>query len=165
MKYLAFLLLISISISVYVYAQTIRLSEPTVTDAISETFGAVLDADTEEVSIADLALNSELYLGKKFTVKTPISKVCQKKGCFFIAQQNEHIIRVSFKDYGFFIPTDSGGKTVTLMGELIQKQMSKKQADHFAADLQTTAGDKKSSVIKPGAVYEIVACSVKIPLS
>jgi hypothetical protein len=141
-------------------AQTISLSEPVVKDASSETYGQVLNTALKEVSISDLATDSAQYINQPFQLKTRIAKVCQKKGCFFIAQQNEHVFRVSFKDYGFFIPTDSSGKTVLLNGELIQKEISEEQAAHFSADLQTTSGE-----IKHGVVYEIVASSVKIPLS
>lgn len=152
------LLLLTIGISITAHAETIRLSEPVAVDATSETYGNMLDTSLNEVSITDLATNAQQYLGKNFQVETRIAKVCQKKGCFFIAQQDEHVIRVSFKDYGFFIPTDSSGKTVTLSGELIQKEMTTEQAAHFTADLQAGSGE-----IKSGAVYEIVATSVRIP--
>jgi hypothetical protein len=142
------------------FADTIRLSEPVVKDANGETFGHILNATLENVTIAELATQSNAHLGKPFHVETKIAKVCQKKGCFFIAQENDHVFRVSFKDYGFFIPTDSGGKTVLIEGELVQKEMSEEQAAHFTADLQT-----KSDAIKAGPVYEIVATSVRIPLN
>jgi hypothetical protein len=99
-------------------------------------------------------------LAKSFQLEARIAKVCQKKGCFFIAQQGQHILRVSFRDYSFFIPTDSSGKTVTLAGELVEKKLSLEQVAHFKADLESA-----SDVLKPGLVYEIVADSVKIPRS
>lgn len=139
-------------------ADTIRLSEPVAQDAISETFGSVLDESLRKVSLVDVATQSKKYVGKPFQVETKIAKVCQKKGCFFIAQQQEHVIRVSFRDYSFFIPTDAGGKTVILTGELIQKELSPAQAEHFKQDLKTD-----SDAVKAGVVYEIVADSVKIP--
>ena len=141
-------------------AETLRLSEPVATNATSETFGSALNTDLPHVSLTELSQAPVSYIGKPFQLETKISKVCQKKGCFFIAQQNEHVLRVSFKDYGFFIPTDSSGKTVLLSGELIEKEVSEKQAEHFKSDLKTD-----SKAIKPGIVYEIVATSVQIPLN
>ena len=155
----AILFLLIMNTSIVSYAQSIRLSEPVASDATSETFGTTLDSSLKTVTITELATNSEHHLGKNFQVETRIAKVCQKKGCFFIAQQNEHVIRVSFKDYGFFIPTDSSGKTVLLSGELIQKEMSEKQAAHYTSDLQAQPGE-----VKAGVVYEIVATSVKVPI-
>ena len=140
-------------------ADTLRLSEPVAKDEVSETFGALLNPALESVSLGELINNGAQHLGKPFQLETKIAKVCQKKGCFFIAQQNEHVIRVSFKDYGFFIPTNTSGNTVIINGELIQKHMSEEQAAHFTADLS-----EHSSAIKPGSVLEIVATSVNIRL-
>jgi hypothetical protein len=139
---------------------TIRLSEPVLQDANSETFGAPLDSSIAKVSLKALITKPEAHVGKPIQLETKITKVCQKKGCFFIAQYEEKVLRVSFKDYGFFIPTDAGGKTVLLAGELIKKEMSPEQAEHFKQDLQT-----ESDSIKAGVVYEIVATSVKVPIS
>lgn len=141
-------------------ADTLRLSAPVTQDAQSETFGVKLDNSLPKLSMQDLVTDSPSYLAKPFQVEARIAKVCQKKGCFFIAQQQQHILRVSFRDYSFFIPTDSSGKTVILAGELIQRQMSPKQAAHFKADLNS-----ETDMIKSGVVYEIVADSVKIPRS
>ena len=83
-------------------ADTVRLSEPVAKNANSETFGHVLNPALEKVTLAELATQSIQHMDKRFIVETKIAKVCQKKGCFFIAQQNEHVLRVSFKDYSFF---------------------------------------------------------------
>jgi hypothetical protein len=127
-------------------------------NAQSETFGVELDNSLPKFSMQNLTTDSPSYLAKPFQVEARIAKVCQKKGCFFIAQQDQHILRVSFRDYGFFIPTDSSGKTVLLAGELVQKEISPEQAAHFKADLNS-----ETDMVKPGVVYEIVAVSVKIP--
>jgi hypothetical protein len=152
-------------------SQIIRLSEPVIKDDNSETFGEVIDGSLPSVKLASLSEEPSLHLDKDFIVETKIARVCQKKGCFFIAQDGDTIIRVSFKDYGFFIPTDTAGRTVTLAGRLIEKQMSEKQAAHFQSDLgnrnansaAANQGDKIAQAIKPGKVYEIVASGVRIP--
>lgn len=153
-------LLCALALTFSVQAETIRLSEPVAKDATTETFGVVLDTSLPTVSLKTLMTDSENQTGKPFQVETRISKVCQKKGCFFIAQQEQFVVRVSFRDYGFFIPTDSNGKTVVLAGELVQKEMSAEKAAHFKADLNTD-----DDIVKPGMVYEIIADSVTIPLS
>ncbi|MFT6284705.1 MAG: hypothetical protein ACJAXM_001179 [Arenicella sp.] len=142
------------------YADTLRLSEPVSQDAHSETFGVKLDRSLPKLTMANLVIDSSSHLAKPFQVEARIAEVCQKKGCFFIAQQDQHILRVSFRDYGFFIPTDSSGKTVTLAGELMKKEVTPEQAAHFKADLRS-----ETDMLKPGVVYEIVADSVKIPRS
>ena len=151
---------IGFALTFSVYAETLRLSAPIAQDTQSETFGVKLDVSLPKLSMKSLVTESSTHLAKPFQVQTRIAKVCQKKGCFFIAQQEQHILRVSFRDYGFFIPTDSNGKTVILAGELVQKEVSKEQAAHFKADLKS-----ETNMVKPGVVYEIVADSVKIPRS
>tara|TARA_R110002153_G_scaffold2340_1_gene11429 strand:+ start:1266 stop:1745 length:480 start_codon:yes stop_codon:yes gene_type:complete len=143
-----------------VFAETLRLSEPVAQDAQSETFGVKLDNSLPKLSMKNLVTESTSHLATPFQVEARIAKVCQKKGCFFIAQQEQHILRVSFRDYGFFIPTDSSGKTVTIAGELVQKEMSKDEVAHFKADLKS-----ETDILKSGVVYEIVADSVRIPRS
>lgn len=138
--------------------KVLRLSEPVHSDASSETFGKLMNNKLPLVSLAELKSTPDTYLAKPFRLEARVAKVCQKKGCFFIAQQGEHVIRVAFRDYGFFIPTDSHGKTMMLSGELIARQMSKAQAEHFKQDMQSSKG------IAPGKVYEIIADSVTIPL-
>jgi hypothetical protein len=86
------------------------------------------------------------------------AKVCQKKGCFFVAQHEADTVRVTFKDYGFFIPTDSGGKTVLLAGNFQRKALSREEAEHLAEDL----GEEAPKDV-PDFEYAIVATGVSIP--
>ena len=91
---------------------------------------------------------------------TRIAKVCQKKGCFFVATEGALTARVSFKDYGFFIPTDSGGKDVVLQGKFSRESVSKAEADHYAEDLgEATASNPERFQ------YSIVATAISIPRS
>jgi hypothetical protein len=139
-------------------AEVIRLSEPVAVTDDAEVFGAPLDADANPTSLEAL-LDSPLdYLGTPVRIEAKISQVCQKKGCFMIATSGKHAVRISFKDYAFFVPTDTGGKTVTLTGTVIERTISDEQAAHFRED----AG---SDAIQAGKVYEIVASSVSIPRS
>lgn len=139
--------------------EIVRLSEPTSTNAYSETFGSSLDSSLPKVTLVKLMEEANQHLDQSFQIETKVAKVCQKKGCFFIAQQDDVFVRVSFKDYAFFIPTDSVNKTVLLNGKLISKTRSDEQAAHFNSDL------KMNNVLQSGDVYEIVASSIEIPLS
>ncbi len=135
----------------------VRLSDPVVQSATTETFGERIDWTLPRRSLAQLLSEPQTQLGKPFLLETEIVQVCQKKGCFFIARDGASSVRVAFRDYGFFVPTDSGGKTVTLAGELVARQMSEEEAGHYRADL---GGEGE---IASGRVFEIVANSVQIP--
>ena len=136
----------------------IRLSEPVEQTADFETFGASLDESVPMVALADLAKDGGDLVGHPVRVVARVAEVCQKKGCFFVAQEGSSIVRISFKDYGFFVPTDIGGKRVTLVGEVVMREITPDEAAHYAEDLGTAG-----SPVEPGRVYEIVATSVRVP--
>ena len=138
--------------------EVLRLSEPVAVSETHEIFGAPLPEDGIPVELGDLLENSAQYEGKDVLLSTRIAKVCQKKGCFFVAQHGADSVRVTFEDYGFFIPTDSGGKTVTLAGTFSRKPVSKAEAEHIAEDLGETPPANP-----PAFEYAIVATSVSIP--
>ena len=139
----------------------IRLSEPVETTDSYEVFGAKFEPAGDPVALAEIIENDDAYADKEVVVETRVAKVCQKKGCFFIAQDGDKSARVSFKDYGFFVPTDTGGKTVTLVGTFSKKVITEAQAKHFAED----AGEDPSKVTGERTEYAIVATSVVIPRS
>ena len=135
-----------------------RLSDPVAVTDDAEIFGAPLDADATPTSLAAILENPDEYLDTAIRIDARISEVCQHKGCFMIATAGTQAVRISFKDYGFFVPTDTSGKTVTLTGTLIERTLSEEQAAHLRED----AG---SDTIQAGKVYEIVADAVSIPKS
>ena len=139
-------------------AEVVRLSEPVIVTETHEIFGAPLPEAGTPIELGDLLANSAQYEGRDVLLQTRIAKVCQKKGCFFIAQHGADSVRVTFKDYGFFIPSDSGGKTVTLAGTFSRKPLSAEQAAHLAEDLGEAPPENP-----PAFEYAIVATSVAIP--
>ena len=99
--------------SVSLHAEGLRLSEPVAEDASSETFGSPLDEGLTPITLGQALAEPAKYFNQTVAVETKVGKVCQKKGCFFIAQQGSNSMRVSFKDYSFFVPTNISGQTVT----------------------------------------------------
>ena len=137
----------------------VRLSEPVETTPEYETFGEPMDVSVSKVALEDIAIDGDRYTDRTVRVETRVSKVCQKKGCFFIAQQGDSVVRVSFKDYSFFVPTDISGKRVMLVGEVEARDVAPEEAEHLAEDLGEPEG-----AIEPGTEYVIVASSVRVPL-
>ncbi len=150
-------LLFALAASSQAFAEVLRLSDPVHQDATSETFGALIEEPPAVTQLSAILEAPKTYIGKQLALETKVSKVCQKKGCFFIAQHAGKTIRVTFKDYSFFVPTDIAGREVTLVGELIQNEVSDAQAAHLSKDL----GEKGS--VKRGVQYQLVASSVKVP--
>lgn len=137
--------------------EVIRLSEPvTVTESYEE-FGAPLTESGPTLTLSQVVAEGDRHLGTPVLLRTEVSKVCQKKGCFFIARDGDTVARVTFRDYEFFIPTDSGGKEVTLAGVFERRTLSAEQAAHLAADL----GDPDAEFAP--FEYHIVASAIRIP--
>lgn len=139
-------------------SEVLRLSEPVEVTATHEIFGSALPETGDSLSLSELMADNKKYLDQEVLVETRIAKVCQKKGCFFVATEGASTARVTFKDYGFFIPTDSGGKDVVLLGTFSRKSVSKEEAEHYAADL-----GEKAAPLPEKFEYSIVASAVKIP--
>jgi hypothetical protein len=140
--------------------KVIRLSEPVEATATHETFGAAMPAAADPVALSVLVENHADYVGESVVVEARVSEVCQKKGCFFIAKDGDATVRVSFKDYSFFVPTNISGRDVTLVGELRQVELSEEQAAHLEEDMGSADVD-----VAPGPQFEIVASAVRIPKS
>lgn len=137
----------------------IRLSEPVSVTETHEVFGASMPSSEHTLTLAELIDNREQHLGAEVVISTQIVKVCQKKGCFFIARDGDAAARVTFRDYAFFIPTDSGGKVVTLAGTFSRETLTQKQSEHLASDLGEPVA--YADLLQ----YAIVASSVRIPKS
>ena len=136
--------------------EVVRLSEPVASDAVSETFGALMPDTEESHRLPELLATAETVGEKPVLLRTEIAQVCQKKGCFFIARDGAAAIRVSFKDYGFFVPSNTAGREVLLYGVLTSREVTADQAEHFAEDLGS------NTPVPAGPTWEFVASSVKI---
>ena len=76
------------------------------------------------------------YADQTVIVEGAITKVCQMKGCWMelVPEDADRGIRVTFKDYAFFVPTDSTGYDARLEGVFEQNIFSKADADHLIAE-------------------------------
>jgi hypothetical protein len=88
-------------------------------------------------------------MGTNETLTTKISgkvlEVCTTKGCWMkLENGNNEPIRVTFKDYAFFMPKDLVGKTVALDGFSKKTVTSIAELKHFAED----AGKSKEEIAK-----------------
>lgn len=64
-----------------------------------------------------------------------VLEVCSKKGCWMTLEMpNGDPMRVTFKDYAFFMPKNIAGKTVVLLGVAKKHTTSVKMLRHYAED-------------------------------
>jgi hypothetical protein len=74
--------------------------------------------------------------GKTVAVEAKIRRACQKKGCWMELATSEDGpgVRVTFKDYGFFVPLDSAGTTARVEGTVKVATLSAAHATHLEAE-------------------------------
>lgn len=68
-------------------------------------------------------------------VEGTVESVCKVKGCWMnVKTANNQIMRVTFKDYGFFVPKDIVGKTVVMEGVAETTTTPVAELRHYAQD-------------------------------
>lgn len=74
---------------------------------------------------------------------TTISEVCSKKGCWMTLELGgDKNMRVTFKDYEFFVPKDAAGKMATIKGTATMDTTTVEMLQHYASD----AGDSQEEI-------------------
>jgi Domain of unknown function (DUF4920) len=132
MKKFAIALFVTVAAATATYAQ----EEIHVGKKINEK-GAVSAAELPKKMADKPALNTK--------VAGTVESVCQAKGCWMkVVTANGETMRVTFKDYGFFVPKDIVGKTVVFEGEAKMKTTPVAELQHYAED----AGKSKEEIAK-----------------
>ncbi|MFT5080683.1 MAG: hypothetical protein ACJAZ8_001158 [Planctomycetota bacterium] len=86
------------------------------------------------VSFADVAANAAAFNGQTFRMTATIDEVCQSKGCWMTFTEGDSNMRVKFKDYAFFMPLESSGKTAVVEGEFKVELVPAEEAAHYLED-------------------------------
>jgi len=86
----------------------------------------------------------EAAMGDKKTADLQITgevvEVCKKKGCWMTLKMPDgEGVRVTFKDYAFFMPKDIVGKRVALDGIAKKQTISAETLRHYAEDAHQSA--------------------------
>jgi hypothetical protein len=90
------------------------------------------------------AAKMEATMGTEKTAEMKITGevvgVCKKKGCWMtLKMPNGDPMRVTFKDYGFFMPMDIVGRKVALDGIAKKQTISVETLRHYAEDAHKSA--------------------------
>ena len=94
------------------------------------------------------------------TVHGTVTVACQMSGCWMKMPYGEdEAMRVSFKDYGFFVPKDLAGTDVVVAGVAKKTEVSVETLRHFAEDEGKTA-EEVAAITEPAWEVEFVADGV-----
>lgn len=137
----------------------ISIITSTVLDSTNH-FGGSFELVGMEPQNLESAIASNSY-NKNIRLTGNITKSCAKKGCWMILENEMNSVRVTFKDYGFFVPLGFQNKNVLLEGILKEEVVSEADRKHFAEDegkskeeIEAIKGDEKQ--------YTFVASSVLV---
>ncbi|MEP0366294.1 MAG: DUF4920 domain-containing protein [Cyclobacteriaceae bacterium] len=121
-----------------------------------QSYGAQINAEAAKPVEVLTEINPEETTSIK--LMATVDQVCQSKGCWMtLKNDNGTPIRVTFKDYEFFVPKDISGSSVVVEGELFKKDLSPDMARHYAED----AGEEFDST-KSYTEYALIAEGVLV---
>lgn len=86
------------------------------------------------VAIDTLLADTDSYMDKTVTISGKIDAVCKKKGCWmeFVADNNQHKMRIKVKDGVMVFPVAAKGKTGYATGTLSKRELTMEQTvKHF----------------------------------
>ncbi len=130
-------------------------------ESIAGNFGAELsDNEISDLTILQTTLDSEDEFTGKLEVE--IEDVCQMKGCWMTAKLPDgRTMRITFKDYGFFVPKNATGYTAVIEGKAVKRMTDEETLRHYAEE----SGQPQEEIDKidgPGEELSFVASGVEI---
>ncbi|MBX3039391.1 MAG: DUF4920 domain-containing protein [Bdellovibrionaceae bacterium] len=111
-------------------------------------------------------LGKVLSSSKKKTAAGPVIvtakvlEVCPKKGCWMKVQGAKEPMRVTFKNYGFFVPVELIGREVAIQGEFVVHRESVAEQKHLAEDAKKPQSEI-DAITKDKETLRLVATGVK----
>lgn len=127
------------------YGEGFHISDVKSGPELLQLYDKLMDKETQDVQ----------FRGK-------VSSVCQVKGCWMqLELPNGQQTRVTFKDYGFFVPTDLVGREVVVKGKASVDVISEADRKHFAEDEGKTPAEI-SKIQGNSKSYALVADGVVV---
>ena len=112
-------------------------------------------------SVEKIVKNEANFQGKEVTVHGVVEKICVKKGCWLNLGKGDKTVRVTFKNYGIFVPSNFLGEKVAIQGIFKLTEESVERQRHLLED----EGKPRSEIEKitsPKKTYSIVATGIEI---
>lgn len=110
--------------------------------ANAELFGEPLGT-SPEVSLAELLNAPGAHADQAVRVEGHVRRACSKKGCWMELATGPDAAaaacRVTFKDYGFFVPTNGAGGQARVEGTVTLKRVPPAQVRHYEKEGATFA--------------------------
>ena len=126
-----------------------------------DAYGAPISVE-DALPVETVAADAEAYAGGPVKLTGVVREVCRNKGCWLSLQaEGRPDVRVSFRDYGFFVPTDIDGRRVVLAGTLRREEVSVETLRHFAEDAGASEAEV-AAIQAPEVQLSVVADGVLV---
>lgn len=100
-------------------------------------FGAPISPGPE-LALSEVLSSPERFRDRAVTVEGQVRAACTRRGCWMeLAQSSDPKLpgcRVTFKDYGFFVPTDSAGAHAKVQGTLGVNTLPAERVAHLESE-------------------------------
>ncbi len=135
--------------------------EATNTDSAYSHYGKAIDP-TGAIPSSELLATLGDQEEVRVKVAGEVAEVCKMKGCWMIMKLgDDDEMRVTFKDYAFFVPKDTDGKKVIIDGTLKKESVDVATLRHYAEDAGKSI-EEIEAIGTPEEKYTFVADGVII---
>lgn len=102
---------------------------------VYDSFGKKIEAESVS-TLVSLTERLESEDSVRIKISGEIDEICQMKGCWMTLKSEGGMdpVRVTFKDYGFFVPKDARNRKAILEGVAVRETLSPEKAQHYAED-------------------------------
>jgi len=116
--------------------------------------------DSPRLDLKDALADPQSQEGRSVIVEGRVDKVCPVKGCWMelMPEGESRGVRVTFENYGFFVPKDSMGWKARLEGKFVREELSKRDVDHLVGEGATLSPNADGTAVQ----YSFVASAVEL---
>jgi hypothetical protein len=115
------------------------------------------------IAIAAVLASPDRFASTAVTVEGAVRKACTRKGCWMelaeSAREGTPGCRVTFKNYGFFVPTDSAGARARVQGQVEVGMLSASAVRHYEEEGAAFAGKQPDGTARE---VRLVATGVQL---
>lgn len=132
------------------------------TDADGTVRRGVALTDAKPMTVTELIAGATTLSGKSVKVTGKVESVCAKKGCWFViaGDKLEDRVRITFRDYKFFMPKNAAGMSATIEGELKVSEVDVETAQHLEDERVMGSNEPAKKITAP--VQEVAISAVGI---
>lgn len=121
--------------------------------------GEAFDVPSTPLPTVGTVMTDTALHGTDVILTGTIVDVCRKKGCWIVVSDGTSQMRVTFRDYSFFLPTDSFNRRVIIRGVVTVETIDEETAKHYAEE---SSGEDPDAIDGPQQVVTMVASGVLV---